>query len=88
MLYFRTLLFVSHEKKMYHSTPIKTTSTNQKQPPEVVCETSCSLNFRKIHLNTPVPESFFNKVATVFFSRPSILFFVFFELFKRKLMQI
>ena len=82
MLYFRTLLFVSHEKKMYHSTPIKTTSTNQKQPPKVVCETSCSLKIRKIHLNTPVPESFFNKVAAVFFSRPSIFFLSFLSFLK------
>ena len=35
----------------------------QKQPTEVFCKKRCSKKFRKIHRKTPVPVSFFNKVA-------------------------
>ena len=34
-------------------------SINQKQPSEVFCKKSCSQKFRKIHMETPVPESLF-----------------------------
>ena len=30
----------------------------QKQPPGVFCKKRCSLKFRKIHRNTPMPVSF------------------------------
>ena len=35
----------------------------QKQPPEAFCKKICSWKFHKIHRKTPVPETFFNKVA-------------------------
>ena len=31
----------------------------QKQPPGVFCKKKCSLKFRKIHRNIPMPESLF-----------------------------
>ena len=37
----------------------KNESNVQKQPPEVFCKKRCSLNFRKIHRKSPVPESLF-----------------------------
>ena len=42
----------------------------QKQPPEVFCKKMCSWKFHKIHRKTPVPETFFNKVAGL---RPATL---------------
>ena len=35
----------------------------QKQPPEAFCKKMYSWKFYKIHRKTPVPETFFNKVA-------------------------
>ena len=35
----------------------------QKQPPEAFCKKMCSWKFHKIHRKTPVPETFYNKVA-------------------------
>ena len=35
----------------------------QKQPPELFYEKRCSYKLHKIHKKTPVPESFFNKIA-------------------------
>ena len=35
----------------------------KKQPPEVFCQKRCSWRFHKIHRETPVPESLFNKAA-------------------------
>ena len=39
------------------------TNTIEKQPPEVFFTKRCSFEIRKIDRKTPVPESFFNKVA-------------------------
>ena len=41
-----------------------------KQSPEVFCKKRSSEKFCKIHMKTPVPESFFNKVAS---QRPASL---------------
>ena len=35
----------------------------QKQPSEAFCKKMCSWKFQKIHRKTPVPETFFDKVA-------------------------
>ena len=43
----------------------------QKQPPGAFCKKMCSWKFHKIHRKTPVPETFFNKVAGL---RPETLF--------------
>ena len=37
----------------------------QKQPPEEFCKKMCSWKFHKIRRKTPVPETFFNKVASL-----------------------
>ena len=42
----------------------------QKQSPEAFCKKMCSWKFHKIHRKTPVPETFFNKVAGL---RPATL---------------
>ena len=42
----------------------------QKQPPEAFCKKMCSWKFHKIHRKTPVPETFYNKVACL---RPETL---------------
>ena len=42
----------------------------QKQPPEEFCKKMCSWKFHKIRRKTPVPETFFNKVASL---RPATL---------------
>ena len=42
----------------------------QKQPPEAFCKKMCSRKFQKIHRKTPVPVTFFNKVAAF---RPATL---------------
>ena len=55
----------SGQKKSIHFLYLVRKTTNllvQKQPPEVFYK-RCSYKFHKIHRETPVPESFFNKVA-------------------------
>ena len=57
------LVFLLLTLNRYMPTGMTTFVDFKKQPPEVLCKESCSLELRKFHRKTPVLESLFNRIT-------------------------
>ena len=57
------LVFLLLTLTRYMPTGVTTLAYLKKQPPEVFCKKSCSLELRKFHRKIPVLESLFNRVT-------------------------